>query len=124
MSLNIELKEKKVAYWPGEAIEGEVCFDHDPAPPALVVRLSWRTDAQGSQSEPVSAVEQRIENPAAGHAHHPFSLKAPDAPWSFAGSLFSIRWFVRVEDGEGHSGEAEVVISPTGGALTAPAPQP
>ena len=121
MSLNIELKDAKAAYRPGESVEGEACWTLDPAPPALVVRLCWRTEAPGcSTSDRVTAVEQRIENPVAGHAHQGFSLRVPDGPWSFAGALFAIHWFVRLEDGEGRVEEADVVVSPTGHAVEAP----
>ncbi len=123
--MSIELKETKTSYRPGEAVEGEACWTCDPAPAALVVRLCWRTDAQGSTSDRVTAVEQRIENPAAGQVHQAFSLKAPDAPWSFAGTLFSIRWFVSLVDNDGnYHGETEVVVSPTAKPLQAPAPDP
>jgi hypothetical protein len=123
--MNIELKDAKTSYRPGEAVDGEACWDLDPAPPALVLRLCYRAEASGFYSgEPVAAAEVRIESPAAGHAHHPFSFKAPAAPWSFTGALFSIRWFVCMEDGAGHTGETEIVIAPEGRPLTAPAPAP
>ena len=119
--MNIELKDKKTAYRPGEMIEGEACFTFDTPPPVLFVRLCWSTDALGyGAGDPVKVHELRIENPASGHVHHPFSFPAPGAPWSFAGAIFKVRWVVRIEDNEGSIGEAEIVIAPSGQAIAAP----
>lgn len=118
MSLNIELKDGKASYRPGEAVEGEACWTLEPAPAALVLKLGWTSEAPGRfTNEFTTAVEQRIENPAPGHAHHAFRLEAPDGPWSFVGELLAIRWSVRLEDGEGRTGEQAIVIAPGGRPL-------
>ncbi|HEX7899819.1 MAG TPA: hypothetical protein VF950_18765 [Planctomycetota bacterium] len=105
MSLNIELKDAKTAWRPGEEVEGDACWNYETPPPYLLLKLGWRC-----QGDFVTAVEERVENPAAGHAHHAFHLKAPAGPWTFEGKLFQVRWCVRLEDPEGGSGEAEVSI--------------
>lgn len=105
MSLNIELKDGKTAWRPGEEVEGEACWNLEAPPAYLLLKLGWRC-----QGDLVTAVEQRIETPAPGHAHHAFRVKAPAGPWSFAGKLFQVRWVLRLEDPEGRYGEKEVSI--------------
>jgi hypothetical protein len=111
--IQLEIAGGKTRFRPGEALEGTVHWEFAKAPPAVVVRLSWRTRGKGTEDH--KDVEQlRFEGlPASGRK--PFRMAIPPSPYSFSGKLVSLVWSVEAtaEPG-GKSDPVELTVSPSG----------
>lgn len=96
---------------PGDPITGVVRWSGSVA--ALEVILRWETSGDGDQdTETVARAPVAIADHQAMEAR--FTLRAPEQPFSFSGTLISLTYYVRVEDlADGHM-EAEIVIAPGG----------
>lgn len=82
----------KLAFRPGEWIEGDVNWNFGTPPQAIEIRLLWFTRGRGTSD--ASIVESsRIEAPATmGDA--PFRFRLPEGPHSFAGQLIALSWAI------------------------------
>lgn len=98
---------------PGGTLEGEATWTLSEPAPSLRLKLAWTTEGQGADPEPVVVETQTIEQPET-EGRRPYSFKLPDAPWSFEGTLFSLRWYVELEESPSRYDRGEFVVSPTG----------
>ena len=109
--LQIGLRENRSAFAPGDEIAGAVLWELDAAPRSAELRLLWFTRGKGTDD--MSVVEAvRFDNPQAGDTR-PFSLRAPDSPYSFSGKLISVIWALELvlEPGD-HCERVELTIGP------------
>lgn len=110
-TLKIGTRDQQTAYRPGDAIEGAIGWDLDPAPKAIEIRFFWHTRGKGT--EDVTIVDQiRFERPNAQGAE-PFRFIAPRHPPSFSGKLVSVLWALEVVALPGNlSARAPLVLGP------------
>lgn len=88
--LKIAVRKQPARFQPGEEIAGAAQWRLDRAPQSVEVRLLWHTSGRGI--EDVCVVETvRFDVPAQDDTR-PFSLVAPDAPYSFSGKLITLEW--------------------------------
>lgn len=103
------------AYTPGEEISGLVRWSGAAADSAEL-RLFWFTEGQGSRDVGLLAKEEWPQLPPSGERAFQFLL--PNGPFSFSGTLISLRWAleVLVEPG-GASARYDFVLGPEGREL-------
>lgn len=119
-SVQLGLRENKLAYRCGEEIAGAVHWELADAPQKAEVRLCWYTRGKGT--EDVAIVETiPLETPLAGDMR-PFSFIAPAAPHSFSGKLISLIWIVEIVLKPGDLFQRlEITISADGQEIVLPA---
>jgi hypothetical protein len=98
---------------PGGTLAGEATWTLSEPVPSLQLKLAWTTEGQGAEADPVVVETQTIEQPET-EGRRPFSFNLPDGPWSFEGTLFTLQWYVELEESPGRSDRGEFVLSPTG----------
>lgn len=103
----------RVAYAPGETLQGVAGWQLPEAPRRVEVRLLWYTQGKGTRDVQVVATLP-LEQPAPQEARA-FALALPGAPWSTDGRLVSLCWTLElvVEPGS-RNVRRDLVISPTG----------
>lgn len=110
--LQIGLRENRTAFAPGDTIAGAVIWELDAAPGMAELRLLWFTRGKGT--EDIGVVETvAFDDPQAGDTR-PFSIRAPESPYSFSGKLISILWALElvVEPGD-HCERTDITIGPS-----------
>lgn len=107
--LELALKGDRREYAPGEVIEGVVRWSDEKTPRGLTVSLTYRTEGRGTQDS--ATVTEEGLAPNGGPGEVAFQLRAPQAPYTFDGSLIALRWYV-VASSRGETVEAAVTISP------------
>src|SRR3954447_18636990 len=107
----IGLKGNRRTFAPGEEIAGAVRWERDAAPAAAEVRLCWFTRGQGD--EDAAVVETIVFEEAQAGDTREFAFSAPEAPYSFSGTLISLIWVVELVLQPGEEFErVEIVIGP------------
>lgn len=109
-NLNVECPRR---FLPGQAVTGIARWRLPQVPRRLELNLLWFTRGKGTRD---SQVVDRVvidDPPAAGQ--HDFSLRLPDAPYSFSGKLISLIWAVELvaKPSREHC-RVEITMSPTG----------
>jgi len=90
-SVTLKLETDTVAV--GDVLKGRLLAPEAPGAP-VTVELLWRTEGTCETEEKVVAA---AEVTFADASQTPFELTVPAAgPMSYAGKLFTIRWFVRL----------------------------
>jgi hypothetical protein len=119
MSFDLVLERSRASFKPGETAQGTIAWDLAQAP-TIELRVFWRTEGKGTQDLDVVKV---VAVPGGGpRGERSFSLPLPKFPYSYAGKLISIRWFLEaVAQPGGESSAIPLVISPTGADI-APVP--
>lgn len=100
-------------YAPGTTLTGTVHWQDDGTDHTLMVSLLWYTEGRGT--EDVSIIHQVKVDAAAPSGQAPFTLDLPGFPWSFSGTLISLKWAVEasLEPG-GAIDRTAVTIAPDG----------
>jgi len=115
--LQIETRDGRTAYQPGEQIDGTVRWRFEVPPKSLEARLFWYTEGKGERD--VGVVESLpFANPGK-EDHQPFSFRLPAGPYSFSGKIIDLLWAIEVvaEPGGRPEGQAErlgILMSPSG----------
>lgn len=112
-TLEIDLRERRTNFSPGETLSGEVSWQLQNAAHAIELRLFWFTSGKGTSDVSVEQT-RRFEAPALT-GKHDFSFHLPLAPHSFAGTLIELTWALEavVMPGE-EATRAEFVLAPGG----------
>lgn len=109
--LEIMLAGNKKEYAPGETIEGTVRWSRTGEPPAgLVVALMYETEGKGTQDR--VHVEELDMRAAAISGEEGFRFKAPASPYTFNGTLISLRWHIEASADEEDTVTVPIVLSP------------
>jgi hypothetical protein len=117
--IQVELRDGRTAFQPGDEVEGTVRWQLDPPPRSVEVRLFWYTEGKGERD--VGVVESL---PLAGpgpEEHRPFRFRLPAGPYSFAGKVIRLVWAVEAvaEPGD-RTGRCEIAVSPSGREIKVP----
>lgn len=112
--LAIETLDHKVAYEPGEPIDGIVSWSFDGEARDLELRLLWYTSGKGDRDSAAHDIV-RFEGPELTDAQ-PFSFTAPRGPYSFSGKLITLTWALELVVNKDKTAFArqEIVIAPGG----------
>jgi hypothetical protein len=117
--IRLGLRENRTAFAPGEAISGAVLWEFSERKRLIEVRLVWSTKGKGTEDAATVAVQAMDTTKPADTGT--FSFAAPDAPYSFDGTLIALVWAVEcvVEPGDEFQ-RIEIVIAPGGREIVLP----
>ena len=111
--IDVSTRDGRLAFRPGETIEGTVSWRLDEAPRSVELRLFWYTEGKGDRDLEIVTTFP-FEAPGA-EDRRGFRLEAPAEPWSFSGKLISLTWALEaVAEPGAKAGRTEILISPTG----------
>lgn len=110
--LRLETHEDQVHFQPGQTLHGLAGWELDEPPDTVEVRLSWYTEGKGDQDVRIVKHES-FDNPPAVDARI-FEFELPIQPYSFSGSLISVRWALELIVDHTHSRRLDIVIAPEG----------
>ena len=114
--LKIAVRKQPAAFQPGEEIAGAAQWRLKHAPHAVEVRLVWHTRGRGIEDVAVAETIQ-FPNPLQDDTR-PFTITAPEAPYSFSGSLITLEWALElVALPSNDNARVDIVIAPGGAAV-------
>ncbi|SHJ15323.1 hypothetical protein SAMN02745216_04440 [Desulfatibacillum alkenivorans DSM 16219] len=92
--MNVQLDGGTI-FKPGETITGQVSWYLDKRPKAARVRLFWYTMGKGTEDSQVE--DQLVFDKPMQQDNRSFKFKLPVAPYSFSGTLITLRWGVELD---------------------------
>lgn len=108
--LEIMLAGNKTEFAPGEHIEGTVRWGAQGEPPdGLVVALMYQAEGRGTR-DTVHLDEVEVATLSLS-GEHGFRFLAPESPYTFDGTLISLRWFIEASCSE-ETVTKPIVVSP------------
>lgn len=111
--LKIAARKQPAHFKPGEEIAGAAQWSLKHAPKSMEVRLLWHTSGRGIEDVCVAATVQ-FEAPLQDDTR-PFTITAPEAPYSFTGSLITLQWALElVALPSRENARIDIVIAPGG----------
>jgi len=111
--LRIELGAHGSLIKPGSTVEGNVEWALEHVPERIEIRLLWYTEGRGTRDVGIVGRQSYTHQPDMGR--QPFSLKAPDGPYSFEGRLITLRWILEAAVDPGDMVTREnLILGPTG----------
>ncbi len=88
--LDITTTDRRTVFAPGDVITGKAGWSLEEAPREVELRLFWYTSGKGDQDV---VVVDTVRFDAPGHQdQRAFSLRLPDGPLSFSGTLITLAW--------------------------------
>lgn len=122
-AVQLSLRDDRTAFSPGETITGAATWYLDTAPKNAELHLTWSTKGKGSEDiEVVASVP--FANPQANETR-PFTLKLPEAPYTFSGQLISLDWVLElIIDPGDHSAHIDITLAPDGREVLLPRIKP
>jgi hypothetical protein len=112
-ALSIQLRDSKTRFLPGEEVAGVVSWYPDFSPQALELRLFWYTEGRG-RSDTGIVGNIRFENPEQ-EGRREFQFIIPERPYSFAGTLITLKWALELVMEPPHEVErVDIIVSPSG----------
>jgi len=110
--IHIALQDGTREFAPGQKVSGELCWSELASGGSdLYLDLVYYTEGKGQQDR---EVVQELTFRASGSAGAlPFSLKLPDAPYSFEGVLITLKWALEAHlVGSKAESREEIILSP------------
>jgi len=118
--IQIETRDGRTAFRPGEEVEGTVRWHMGGPPRSLEVRLFWYTEGKGGRD--VGVVETLPVADPGSEGHQPFRFRLPDGPYSFSGKIIHLRWAIEaVAEPEDRAERIGIIMSPSGREIVLPA---
>jgi hypothetical protein len=119
-SIQVETRDGRTAFHPGDEVEGTVRWRLDTPPRSLEVRLFWYTEGKGERD--IGIVERLPFTDPAPEDHRPFRFRLPAGPYSFTGKVIHLLWALEAvaEPGD-QTGRLEITVSPSGREIVLPA---
>jgi hypothetical protein len=109
--LTLQTTEGRTWFEPGKLIEGQASWHFEEEVDAIEVRLFWYTSGKGSQDVGIVRV-LRTEAPGISGSRD-FSIRVPEAPYSFSGKLITLAWAIElVALPSGETERLDVLIGP------------
>lgn len=110
------MRKQPAEYEPGEEIAGGAQWRLDRAPASVEARLLWRTSGRGYEDVAVVATAS-FDAPLQDDTRS-FRFTAPEAPYSFSGTLITLRWAIElVALPHSENARVEISIAPGGKPL-------
>jgi hypothetical protein len=111
--LEINLRENRTSYAPGETVYGSVQWNVGANPKRLDLSLLWYTAGKGTRDVGVMETVE-IDNPGA-FGSRDFAFTLPHGPYSFSGKLISLIWTLELVCSPGEQTvRQEITVSPSG----------
>jgi len=111
-AVHLDLHDDQKTFRPGDPVEGVISWSVEQAPKSAEVILFWFTEGKGTRD--TSIVDRMIVNQPEPADSRIFSLRLPDHPYSFSGTLISLQWAIEAIIEPGHHVQRRVlVVSPT-----------
>ena len=111
MMLTLDTSDGRTWFKPGELIEGRASWHFEEEVDAIEVRLFWYTSGKGSQDVGIVRV-LRTERPDTS-GFREFSIRVPEAPYSFSGKLITLAWGIElVAVPSGETERLDILIGP------------
>ena len=110
--LELQTAEGDTWFTPGSTVSCTASWHLESDTERLELRLFWYTEGKGTQD--VMVVARRIvENPESS-GHRSFEFRLPVGPYSFSGTLITLRWALElVALPGGETARLDLVMSPT-----------
>lgn len=119
--IRVEIEGRRDGFRPGDEVRGTASWSLDEDPTGVELRLFWRTEGKGTQD--VGVAETLAFQGAGRSDRREFCVRLPNGPYSFTGRLVSLVWAIEVVVEPGSIADRqELVVSPTGRAVTLPSP--
>lgn len=116
LEMKVATRKQPAQFQPGEEITGAAQWVLRHAPKAVEVRLLWHTTGRGI--EDACVVDTVSFDAPLQDDTRPFKFTAPDAPYSFTGSLIKLEWAVElVALPTNDNARAIITIAPAGKAI-------
>lgn len=117
--IRLGLRENKTVFAPGETISGAALWEFPERKKRIEVRLVWSTRGKGTEDG--TTVETVSLNTSSAADTGTFSFTAPNAPYSFNGTLIALIWAVELVVSPGDEFERiEITIAPSGSEIVLP----
>jgi len=114
---SLTLQLPRTTFAPGETLTGTASWEFDTPPEEAALQLVWSTRGKGTTDiEVVQTIP--ISHPQARDTL-PFTIKLPNAPYTFSGQLVSLIWALELNIA-GQSESAEIIIAPGGKEVLLP----
>lgn len=111
METNLYIDLPKTHFGPGEKISGRILWVLDHPPGVVRLTLGWWTEGRGSRDAAIEASHEWEAAKAAGEENFSFTL--PPSPYSFSGTLITLKWALELSTRKGKETVVEpVVVSP------------
>ncbi len=88
--LNLQTRDGRSAFEPGETIEVRADWQLDAPCDAIELRLVWHTAGKGDTD--LSVVESQRQDAPRQFDSWECTMQLPDAPYSFSGKLITLIW--------------------------------
>lgn len=117
--IRLGLRDNQTSFSPGDNIAGAALWEFPKEQKDIEVRLVWCTRGKGTEDGTTVAVEKLDATKVAETGT--FSFTAPDAPYSFNGTLIAVIWAVElVAEPSGEFERIEITIAPGGKEIVLP----
>lgn len=119
MQPNLYIDLPKTSYAPGESVTGKVLWTLDKPPGEIRLTLGWWTEGRGTRDARIEASQEWEAPGAAGEES--FSLTLPPSPYSFSGTLITLKWALELSTGKRKENAIEeIIVSPSGEPIDLP----
>lgn len=109
--LRLEVDGGASEFAPGQTIHGTATWQLDSAPASMTLRLFWYTLGKGTQDVEIVS-EVVFDNPQMSESRR-FTFTLPNAPYSFSGTLISLKWALELILGdEREVARLDILLSP------------
>lgn len=109
--LILETEGNSTAYTPGSSIRGKCGWRLPAAPREAAIRLFWYTEGRGTQD--LGVVGEEILPVQAAVQEQAFNFTLPEGPYSFSGTLISLRWALELVLDRGREvARVDLLVSP------------
>jgi hypothetical protein len=117
--LQIKLADNRTAFSPGDTITGTASWQFDAPPEGAELHLVWHTQGKGTSD--VAIVHTVPFRQPQALDTRAFTIRLPDAPYTFSGQLISLIWNLELNIQPGdHSEPLEITIAPAGKEVLLP----
>jgi len=101
----------KEQFIPLEHIKGKVSWNVNEPPRCVTLHVGWHTAGRGTKDSCVEYEQEWTTDQLTGE--EPFSFSLPHAPYSFAGKLIELMWYISLEVDKGDTYTLkDIVVGP------------
>jgi len=110
-SKNLQIILSQASFAPGELVRGAIKWHTSTSPKRVTVQIGWYTEGRGSTDSRVEYEQAWDTEELTGTEAFEFEL--PLTPYSFAGKLIELKWYVKLQTRKGgHMTHTDFVFAP------------
>ena len=114
---SLRLQLNHTDFSPGDTVTGTASWQLDAPPKEATLHLVWSTKGKGTTDIEVVQTH-RFNNPQSRDSQ-PFTIRLPNAPYTFSGQLISLLWQLELNVGD-QTESVEITIAPGGKEVLLP----